>query len=829
MPWEFYTAAKSAGVNPIVGCEVYVNTDNSSSLYHLTLLAEDAVGYRNLSELASLGYTQGYNNKPSINMEILRVYHGGIIALTGCINGWVPKLICSDQRDHAVRNLLELKDIMGEDNLFVEVQNHYLENELKVYPVMFELAKEYNLPIVGTNNCHFIRKSDHRMHDILRCIRRRKTINDTERLQSNKHYYFKNADEMKDVLKDYLPEAIFNTTEIANRCNLILDYDKHALLKYDVPDGYTQDSYLEKLCYDGLRQKYGGHLSEPIRKQLEYELDVIRKAAVADYFLIVADYVNFANKQGYLSSARGSAASSLVLFALDVISFNPMDHGCMFERFLNLDRMNTPDIDIDFADNARDEVINYLVNKYGHDSVGRIATFSTYHSKSVIKDVGRVLEVPQENITKITALIPLIPGITIDKVGETVPEFQKLAEHPDNRELIEISRQLEGMKRHVSCHASAIAIANGPISKYAPLFKDRLGNIATQFEVNTVEDVGIITFDTLGVRSLSKVADCLIMIKENHGRKIALEDIPLNDERSYSLISSGLIAGLFQLETSPGMFDVVTQLKPDTFQVFSAIIALYRPGPVREGMLQQFIDRKNGVQPIEYMHPAFEKALKNTFGVCLYQEQVMQIACDFAGYSHAEADLLRYTITRSRDDIIDEQQSKFIQGAIENGYTKTEADEIFDKLKSFYRYAFNKSHTVAYSLLSYRMAYLKTHFPHEFMAAIMSGETLDKAKINRYQTECTKLSDHLNVEINLIPSDINTSERDIIVNGNDICFGLVGVEGINDEVIDEIVTERKRNGKFKSLQDFLDRIDTNKANEQVVENLINSGAFYSLT
>lgn len=754
--WEFYNSAKSAGVNPIVGCEINVTTestksdgDNKNTLYHLTLLAEDAVGYRNLLELTSFGYTKGFDRKPSIGLDMLREYHGGIIALTGCINGLIPKLIWSDEKDEAVRNLLYLKEIMGEDNLFVEVQNHYLENELRTYPTVVDLANEYNLNIIGTNDCHYLKKSDHRMHDILQCIKTKKTVNHPQQKRFNEHFYFKNIDEMRDAFKDFPSEAIFNTTEIANRCNLILDYDRNVIPKFDIPEGFTQDSYLEKLCYDGLKQKIGGQLSDPIHKQLEYELNVIKQAGYVDYFLIVADYVAYAKELGHLCSARGSAASSLVSYALDIISFNPMDYGCMFDRFINPDKLNPPDIDIDVADNARDDMINYLINKYGHDSVGKIATFATFGAKSSIKDVGRALEVPYENIVRLTELIPPLSGITLDEVMETVPEFKALAAQNEYSDLLAISKGIDGMKRHVSCHASAIAISKEQLTEYTPLFKDRHGEVATQFEGKAVENVGILKFDTLGVRSLSEIAECLNMIRENHGHKIALEDIPLEDKMTYSLISEGLLAGLFQLETSPGMYDVVTQLKPDNFEVFSAIVPLYRPGPIECGMLQDFIDRKNGRQPIEYLHHSLEGVLKSTFGLCIYQEQIMQIACDLAGYSAGEADILREAFVKTKVGIINQHRSKFIVGATENGISRIDAEKIFDYLKYFGRFAFLKSHSITYSLLSYRMAYLKTHYPQEFMASLMNDEAQDSDKNDRIRDECTKLSEFLNVDIDL--------------------------------------------------------------------------------
>ncbi len=833
--WELYDKAKKAGVNPIIGCEVYVAPGDRRTRgkeqggpYHLTLLAEDATGYRNLLKLVSLGYTEGFYSRPRIDMEILREYHHGIIALTGCIQGQVPQLLCSNRREEGIQNFKTLAEIMGKRNLYVEVQNHYIDKELEAYPIMVQLAKEFNLPLVGTNDCHYLRKSDHNMHDVLLCIQTKKTINDQGRLRFDNHFYFKNVDEMREALKDYPPEAITNTLEIANRCNLKLDYGKSVMPEYEVPEGHTNDSYLKELCYEGLREKYGGQLSEPIRQRLDYELDIISKTDYSGYFLIVWDYVKYAHKQGYPLSARGSAASSLVLYALDVITFNPMDYDCLFERFLNLERISPPDIDIDFADRAREHVIEYLVKKYGADSVGKVATFATLGAKAAITDVGRALEMPLENVRELTQRIPTIPGITIDDALEQVPEFQALAERSENKELMDLSKAVEGMKRHVSCHASAIVVSNGPLTNYVPLFKDRHDQVATQFEGKIVEDVGIVKFDSLGLRSLSETYDCLQMIKANHGKDIKLEDIPFDDKQTYKLLSKGLIAGLFQLEASPGMYRVVTQLRPDNFEEFSAIPALYRPGPIESGFMQQFIDRKNKLQKVEYIHKSLEGILKNTYGVCLYQEQVMQIARDMAGFTLGEADILRAAMGKKDEELLRAQRDKFIEGATKNDITRREAEEIFELLEPFARYAFNKSHTVAYSMLAYRMAYLKTHYPHEFMAAMMTGEAGDSAKITRYRAECKKLADFLDVEINLLPPDVNSSRREFTVDGNDICFGLVAVKGVGDGAIDSIVEARDQGGSFTSLEDFCESVDTKQVNKRAVESLILSGAFDSL-
>ena len=832
--WELYDKATQAGINPIVGCEVYVAPGSRKKRgkaqggpYHLTLLAEDATGYQNLLKLVSLGYTEGFYSKPRIDMEILREYRDGIIALTGCIQGQVPQLLCSNRREEGIQNFKTLMEIMGERNLYVEVQNHYIDKELEAYPIMVELAKEFNLPLVGTNDCHYLRKSDHEMHDVLLCIQMKKTVNEQQRMRFDNHFYFKNVDEMREALKDYPPEAIANTLEIAERCKLKLEYGESVMPKYEVPEGHTNDSYLKELCYQGLREKYG-ELSEKIRKRLDYELDIISETRYSGYFLIVWDYVKYAHKQGYPLSARGSAASSLVLYALDVITFNPMDYDCLFERFLNLERISPPDIDIDFADRAREHVIEYLVQKYGADSVGKVATFATLGAKAAIKDVGRALETPLEDVVRLTELIPSTPGITLDEALEQVPDFQKLAERPEYRELMDLSKSVEGIKRHVSCHASAIVVSNGPLTNYVPLFKDKHDQVASQFEGKTVEGVGIVKFDSLGLRSLTETYDCLQMIKANHGKDIKLEDIPFDDEKTYSLISEGLIAGLFQLEGSSGMYRVVMQLKPDNFEEFSAIPALYRPGPIESGMMQQFIDRKNGLQKVEYLHPTLENALENTYGVCIYQEQVMQIARDMAGFTLGEADILRSAMGKKDEALLKAQREKFIEGATGKGISAEEAEEVYDVLEPFGGYAFNKSHTVAYSMLAYHMAYLKTHYPHEFMAAMMTGEAAYSAKVTRYRAECKKLADFLDIEINLLPPDVNSSRREFTVDGNDICFGLVALKGVGDAAIDSIVETREESGSFASLQDFCERVDTKQVNKRAVESLIMSGAFDSL-
>ena len=832
--YNFYTKAKEQGINPILGCEVYVAPDNRKARgkeqgksYHLTLLAENTTGYQNLLKLVSLGYIEGFYRNPRVDVELLREHNEGIIALTGCIAGFVPRALSSNKQK-AVDNFRELIDIFGKNHLYAEVQNHYIKDELEAYPAIRQMAEEYNIPIVGTNDCHYLTKEDHHMHDVLLCIQMKKTVNDDDRMKFDNHFYFKTYDEMKEVLKVYPDSAFINTLEIANRCQVELDYGSNLLPKYEVPEGYTNDSYLKKLCYDGLKKKYGD-LSTEIKQRVDYELDIIQQTGYAGYFLIVWDYVRFANSKGYPLSARGSAASSLVLFALDVITFNPMDYGCFFERFLNLERVSPPDIDIDFSDRARDHVIDYLTKKYGHESVGKVATFSTLSAKAAITDVGRALEMPLENIRSLTKLIPeSVNKTTLSDVMDQVPEFRKLSKQPENRELMDLAIKVEGMKRHVSCHASAIVVSNGPLMNYTPLFKDKNDQVATQFEGKTIEEIGIVKFDSLGVRSLTKVYDCVEFIKENRDEELKIEDIPFDDQETYDLINSGLIEGLFQLETSPGMKNVVLQLKPTDFEEFSAIPALYRPGPLKSGMMQQFINRKNGLEPVEYLHPLLENTLENTFGVCVYQEQVMQLARDLAGFTMGEADVLRSAMGKKNRKLLLEQKDKFVRGAEKNGMETEEAESIFELLEPFGTYAFNKSHTVAYSILSYRMAYLKRHYPHEFMAAIMSNEASSADKIIRYRNECEALSDFLSIEIKTLPPDINYSKQNFTVQGDSIRFGLSIIKNVGETALEEIISQREKEGKFKTLQDLCERVNSKQVTKRTIEALILSGALDSL-
>ena len=807
---EFYNKAKDAGVNPIVGCEVYVapgsrKTKNKLErhTYHLTLLAENVTGYHNLLKLVSLGYTEGFYGRPRIDMEILDAYSEGLICLTGCIAGYVPKLI-SNQKEQALKNFQTLIDVIPKGSLYVEVQNHYLEEELKAYPLMAELAKQYDLPLIGTNDVHYPCVSDHKLHDVALCIQMKKSISEQDRIKFDNQFYFKDVDEMRQSLEMFDESAISNTLLIADRCNLELEMGQDLMPKFDVPEGHNENSYLKEICYDALKEKYGSDLSNNIVKRIDHELDVIEKTGYAGYFLVVWDFIKHARSQGHFLSARGSAGSSLVLYAIGVINFNPMDYNCIFERFLNTERVSPPDIDIDFSNRARDCVIEYLRKKYGEESVAKVATFTTFNRKSAITDIGRAL-------------------------GISIPEVKKIKEgHKANPELIQLTNSIEGIKRHVSSHASAFVVSNDPLTNHIPIFKDSHGEIISQYEGSDVEKLGIVKFDLLNVASISETQDCINLIKKNHNIEINLEDIPLDDEETFKLINRGLNTGLFQISASSGMRKIVSRVRPQTFNEFVAISALYRPGPLQSGMTDKYINRKNGTEKVEYIHPLLEDALKETYGVCIYQEQVMQIARDMAGFTMGESDVLRSAMGKLNKELLLAQREKFIEGAKNKGVSENESSQVFDIIEPFGSYAFNKSHTVAYSLLSYQMAYLKTHYPREFIASLMSGAQNSSSELFEYRRESVLLSEYLGIEIDILPPDINRSQLEFTVQDTNVIFGLECLKGIGVAIIEEIIRSRNEYGEFKSLYDFCTKVDRSKVTKKSIEILVESGTFDSI-
>ena len=833
---EFYLEAKEAGIKPIIGCEVYVapksrferggkgnrNSQRDSS-YHLILLAENLKGYKNLLKLVSMGYIEGFYYHPRIDKELLARHSDGLIALTSCVQGEVPTLIAQDRIDEAREAVAQFKEIMGTDNFFLELQNHNLETEGKVMPVMIRLAREMNVPLVATNDSHYVRAEDAEIHDVLLAIQTGKTLDDPNRLRfSGEGFHLRTSAEMRQVLADFPEEALANTLLIADRCDLNLQFGGTILPDYEVPEGHTPDSYLEKLCWEGARRRYGDEIPKQVKERLQHELNIIKQTGYAGYFLIVWDYVRFAREKGFPVSVRGSGGGSLVLYVLGVTSFDPLKYDLLFERFLNPERVTMPDIDLDFCPEHREIVIDYLIRKYGRDSVTHVAAFHEMKAKAAIRDVARALGIPLSEVDKVVKLIPPTLGITLEKAFEESSELRKLASNEEYKRWFRIARALEGIKRHVSIHASGIVISKGDVVEHVPLFKDKHDRVATQFDMDTLTEVGMIKFDFLAVQTIAEIHNTIKLIERRRGIKIDLDKIPFDDPDTYDLIGKGLLAGIFQLEKSSGMRAVIKQLKPRSFEDFIPIPALYRPGPIESGMMDSYIRRKLGSEEVEYPHPVLKPILEKTYGVCLYQEQVMQIAQAMAGYSLGEADLLRRAMAKKKVKEMRKHREKFIKGAEGKGIPAEIAAQVFDSIVPFAGYAFNKAHTTAYAILSYQMAYLKAHYPEEFMATLMTSEAGDAAKIVNYINECRKLG------IEVLPPDINESDVGFTVVGDGkIRFGLSAVKNVSDNAIKAIVEERK-NGPFKSLFDFCQRLDLKIVNRKTIESLIKCGSFDSL-
>ena len=824
--WDFYRQATEAGVNPIMGCEVYIApTDrftkdkNESSAYHLTLLAENNEGYSNLVKMCSIGYTEGFYYKPRIDMEVLREHREGIIVLTGCIAGKVPSLLCSSNPKSGVDHFRELIDIVPEGNLFVEVQNHWIDKELDAYPRMAKLAEEFNLPLVGTNDCHYTYEDDHELHDMMLCIQMKKAVTDEDRLKFENQFYYKSLKEMRTSLSEFPAEALENTLKIAKRCNVKLEKKDLMPLCTDIEiqNGIPAKDHLKNLCVEGLKKKYS-ELNQEIMSRLETELSIIDKSGFNHYFLIVRDYANFAHKNGYPLSARGSAAGSLVLYALDVISFNPMDYGCMFERFLNLERINPPDIDIDFDDRSRDLVVDYIKQKYGEDCVAKVATYSSLNIRAALSDVARSLSLPHG---KIKALTKLSDRELTESLESSVKKILVSEDEYKVNKLCELSQKVVGTKRHISSHASAVVISNNPLVENVPIFTDKHGTRATQFDGRTVEDIGMIKFDFLGSKSIGIAHDCIDLINKNHNLDLDITEIPFDDKKTYDLVAAGFFAGVFQLEGSTGMRRIAMQVAPENFEEFIVIPALYRPGPLQSGMAHKYINRKHGRDRVEYFHEKAKNALKDTFGICVYQEQVMQLARDIAGYTLAEADVLRYAIGKKVNNMLEDQKKMFVEGSQKNGLSQHEAESIFTILEPFGSYGFNKSHSVAYAMLAYRMSYLKANYPHEFLAAVMSSS--NNEKIARVIDESKSLSKHLDTKIEILHPCVNESKKDFSCDNETIRFGFDSVKGLTTAAVDCIVEARSQS-KFESLEDFCSRPELKKITSKSLDILSGSGA-----
>ena len=832
---DFYSECKKNGIKPIIGCEVYVapnsmhskihGVDNKYS--HLILLAENNIGYKNLIYLVSKGCVEGYYYKPRIDKKLLREHSEGIIALSACIAGEVPRLILEGQTSKALDTAREYIDIFGKDNYFIEIQDHGLREEKRAMPHLIKIAQELGVGVVATNDIHYPTREDAFYQDVLMCIQMERTIQETERMRfETEEFYIKSEEEMKDLFS-HIPEAITNTEKIAQRCNVDFDFNTRHLPKFEVPGGEDASVYLRSLCQTGLEKRYKD-VTDELKERLDYELGVIEKMGFTDYFLIVSDFISYAKNNGVaVGPGRGSAAGSLVSYTLGITSVDPIKYNLIFERFLNPERVSMPDIDIDFAPEGRQKVIEYVVSKYGEENVAQIVTFGTMKARLAIRDVARALGMSYGDADRVAKLIPRDLNATIDSALSTVPELKMLYESDnDIKRLIDTSRALEGLPRHASTHAAGVVITGEPIVSYVPLTLNKDNFITTQFPKDTVEGLGLLKMDFLGLRNLTVIENALRIIEQNRGIKLNLDDIGYDEKEVFDLISAGNTDGVFQME-SAGMQSFMTELKPDTLEDIIAGIALYRPGPMDQ--IPRYIHNKRNVGDVTYKHPKLEKILDVTYGCMVYQEQVLEIVRSLAGYSLGKADQMRRTISKKKAEQMKIERRNFIYGSEEDGIPgcinmgidEQTAISIFDEINDFANYAFNKSHAAAYAFITYQTAYLKAFYPVEYMAALISTVD-DTDKINHYILNCKMMG------IDRLPPDVNKSGWDFTVEDGKIRFGLAAVKNVGKGFIDAMLVEREYNGEFKSFSDFIDRMTGHDINKRAMEGLICCGAFDSM-
>lgn len=826
---DFYKECLKQGVKPIIGCEVYLAPGsrkerqeiNGVKYYHLILLAENQTGYRNLVQLVSLANIEGMYYKPRVDKELLKKYHEGIICLSACVAGEIPRALIQGNKAKAESLVQEYLNIFGKDNFFLEIQNHGLAEERISNAGLVELAQKYNIGLVATNDCHYVSRADSEFHDILLCIQMGKTIADPARMRFNSDdYYVKSPAEMAELFKDY-PEAIANTEKIAARCQVDFEFGHIQLPYYPIPSQYADDeAYLRALCEQALPDRYPKS-SEAVIKRLDYELSIIHRMGYDSYFLIVWDFINYSRQHGIgVGPGRGSAAGSIVAYLLGITNLDPLKYELLFERFLNPDRVTMPDIDIDFDYIQRSKVIDYVKERYGYDHVAQIVTFGTMAAKGAVRDVGRVLNMPYSQVADIAKLIPNELKITLDKALKESADFRKLYDSDaDVKKLIDLARKIEGLPRHSSTHAAGVVIARNPLTDYLPVAVSE-GTLVTEFDKDHVEELGLLKMDFLGLRTLTVINDTIANIKKNRQEVIDINAIPLADELTADMLCAGKTGAVFQMESS-GMTNLVKDLAPRNFADLIPTVALYRPGPLGSGMVEDFIGGRHGTKEVTYMHPLLEPILKETFGVVLYQEQVMQIVQVLAGFSLGQADLLRRAMGKKKHEILLAQKENFLKGCAQNQIDADLATTIFDLLTHFADYGFNKSHSAAYALVAWQTAYLKAHYPAEFMAAMLTS-IMDTQKVPRYIELARRM------ELEILPPDINASMANFSVDHEAIRFGLAAVRNVGDAAIASIVEARQADGMFKSLLDFCKRIDTSTINKRMLESLIKCGAFDSL-
>ena len=835
---DFYRAAKAAGINPVLGCEVYVAPGSrfdkealgreADRYYHLVLLAENNTGYANLMKIVSSGFTEGYYYKPRVDMELLEEYHEGIIALSACLAGEVQKNLSRGMYEEGKKAALRYEAVFGKGNFFLELQDHGIPEQGMVNQQLVRLSMDTGIELVATNDVHYTYAEDEKPHDILLCLQTGKKLADEDRMRyEGGQYYVKSPEEMAQLFP-YALQALENTQKIADRCHVEIEFGVTKLPKFDVPDGYTSWEYLNKLCYEGLDRRYGKP-SEELKERLKYELTTIKNMGYVDYFLIVWDFIRYARDNGIMvGPGRGSAAGSIVAYTLGITNIDPIRYQLLFERFLNPERVSMPDIDVDFCFERRGEVIDYVIEKYGKEQVAQIVTFGTLQARGVIRDVGRVMDLPYAFVDSIAKMIPKELNITLDKSLMMNQELKKLYEEdPQVKELIDMSKRLEGLPRHTSMHAAGVVICQKAVDEYVPLALGADNIPVTQFTMTTLEELGLLKMDFLGLRTLTVIQDAIRLVEESTGKKIISEEIDYDDKAVLDSIGTGKTDGVFQLE-SAGMKSFMKELKPQSLEDIIAGISLYRPGPM--DFIPQYIKGKNHPDKITYECPQLEPILAPTYGCIVYQEQVMQIVRDLAGYTLGRSDLLRRAMSKKKGDVMQRERQNFVYGnpeegvpgCVANGISEQVANKIYDEMIDFAKYAFNKSHAAAYAVVSYQTAYLKYYHPVEFMAALMTSVIDNPGKVAEYIYTCRQMG------IQILPPDINRGVGNFSVDNGNIRYGLTAIKSIGRPVIEAIVSERQLRGEFKSLKDFLDRMTGKEINKKSVENFIKSGAFDSL-
>lgn len=832
---DFYRACKEEGIKPIIGCEVYVAArtrfdkthELDSTLYHLVLLCENEVGYHNLVKLVSAGYTEGFYKKPRIDFELLSQHHEGLICLSACLGGEIPQLLLKNDYDGALQTALRYKALFGPEHYYIEIQNHGMQEQLQILPKLCRIAEEAGLGLVATNDCHYEQKEDAKMQNVLICIQTNHVIGEENQMAfPTDEFYIKSGEEMEQLFRSY-PSALENTVKIAERCQFDFEFGVTKLPKFEVTGVSDNRQYFVDLCYEGLRKHYGDHPSEELKERLQYEIDVVTKMGYVDYYLIVRDFIRYAKEHDIpVGPGRGSGAGSLAAYCVGITGIDPIRYSLLFERFLNPERVSMPDFDIDFCYEKRQKVIDYVVSKYGTDHVAQIITFGTMAARAAVRDVGRVMGMPYQAVDNVAKKIPMALNMTIEKAMVLSPELKRLYdEDPQSRELIDTAQKIEGMPRHASTHAAGVVITPAQVSDYVPVQQSD-GALVTQFPMTTLEELGLLKIDFLGLRNLTIIADCERMIRKREPNFSAAK-ISLEDPAVYKMFSQGNTNGIFQFE-SPGMKQVLQQLKPEQIEDLIALTSLYRPGPMDS--IPKYISNRHHPEQVTYLHPILKPILDVTYGCIVYQEQVMQICRVMAGYSYGRADLVRRAMAKKKADVMEKERRYFIYGkknedgtveccgALANGVSEEIANRIFDEMTGFAAYAFNKSHAAAYAHISYQTAYLKCHYPREYMAALLTSVLENTDKMIGYISETQKLG------IRVLPPNINESETEFTVTQEGIRFGLLAIKNVGKGFVANLIRERENNGPYLDLYDFCKRLDGHELNKRLLESLIKSGA-----